>query len=119
NANMGTSTDVDGVFNISAAVQDSLLFSSIGYKPQTLYVGKNRILTVVLVVEGSTLDEVAVVGYGTQRKITLTGAQSTISLREVSKVSTPSISNAIAGKMPGIITRQASGEPGADAAQVF
>lgn len=115
----GTTTDAEGVFSVGVTATDSLLFSFIGYEPQTLAVGASRLLTVVLVPEAGTLEEVAVVGYGTQRKLTLTGAQSSISVREMAKAATPSMSNAIAGKLPGIITRQASGEPGADAAQVF
>lgn len=59
------------------------------------------------------------VGYGVQKKMTVTGAVSTAKIKEISKVATPSLSNAIAGQMPGIISRQASGEPGYDAAQIY
>ena len=112
-------TDAEGQFSITALPIDTLLLTHVGYEPQEIPVGNRIVFTVVMTVSASMMDEIAVVGYGTQRKITVTGAQSTISVRDVERASTPSLSNAIAGKMPGIITRQSSGEPGADAAQVF
>jgi len=111
--------DEQGNFAIPATSSDTLIFSFVGYQTLELAVGQQTDLTVVLTSQDNVLDEVAVVGFGTQRKVTVTGAISSISVREMQKVSTPALSNAIAGKLPGIITRQASGEPGYDAAQVF
>ena len=59
------------------------------------------------------------VGFGTQKKLTVTGAVSGVSTTDMQRVAAPSLSNAIGGRLPGIITRQSSGEPGYDQAQVF
>lgn len=115
----GTKTDAEGRFDIDALPGDTLLFSYVGFVSQEIAIAGRRQVDVILVGSESRLDEAVVIGYGTQRKITLTGAVSSISVSQIEKSSTPSLSNAIAGKMPGIITRQSSGEPGADAAQVF
>lgn len=116
-----TSTDVNGAFSIESVNEtDSIQFSFVGYKTQVWKVGKQHSINVKLLPsEENKLNEVTVVGYGTQKKVSVTGSLSTISVKELQKVSTPSLSNAIAGKLPGIITRQASGEPGYDAAQVY
>ncbi|WP_270087428.1 SusC/RagA family TonB-linked outer membrane protein [Sphingobacterium sp. SYP-B4668] len=119
NKNVTTITDSEGNFVISASPIDTLTFRYIGFQAQEILIGNRTSLTIVMISTESVLEEVAVVGFGTQRKVTVTGAISTISVREMQKVSTPALSNAIAGKLPGIITRQASGEPGYDAAQVF
>lgn len=112
-------TDDKGQFSIVVSPNDTLLFTHVGYASQEIPVENRIVFNVIMVTSESMMEEITVVGYGTQRKITFTGAQSTISIREMEKTSTPSLSNAIAGKLPGIITRQSSGEPGADAAQVF
>jgi len=119
---MGASTNSSGIFIIQVdSPQDSLQFSFIGYMTKTIARGTEKNITVVLEPNRSQsdLEEVAVIGYGTQKKVSVTGSISTISVKEMEKVSTPSLTNAIAGKLPGIITRQASGEPGGDAAQVY
>lgn len=76
-------------------------------------------MEVKMEVDAQAMEEVVVVGYGKQKKVSVTGALSTIASEEVLKVSTPSLSNALAGQMPGIISRQTSGEPGYDQAQVY
>jgi len=117
----GTVTDQKGKFSLSVnSDNDSLQFSFIGYKNKTIRVGSSQEFKIKLEPdEENKLNEVTVVGYGTQKKISVTGSLSTISVKEIQRVSTPALSNAIAGKLPGIITRQASGEPGYDAAQVY
>jgi len=116
----GVVTNGDGQFEIPGVLdQDSLQFSYIGYQSQTVAPKGTDMIVQLLPQDENNLSEVAVVGYGTQKKISVTGAISTVSVKEMQKVSTPSLSNAIAGKLPGIITRQSSGEPGADAAQVY
>ena len=119
NSSLSTQTDELGRFQITAKPTDTLVFKFIGYTTQEIAVGNQTEIAIILSPSSDELEEVAVIGFGTQRKITVTGAQSTISVREMQKTSTPSLSNAIAGKLPGIITRQSSGEPGYDAAQVF
>jgi len=97
----------------------TLVFSAIGYRTQEITLSNRNIVNVALSEIVSNLDEVVVVGYGTQKKVTVTGAVSTVNMKSVQQASTPSLSNAIGGKLPGIITRQSSGEPGYDAAAVY
>jgi TonB-linked SusC/RagA family outer membrane protein len=112
-------SDQDGVFQLRVAANAVLILSHVGYTTKEVPVNGMKILNITLSPVLDKLNEVVVVGFGKQKKISVTGAVSSISTKEISKVSTPAISNAIAGKLPGIITRQASGEPGYDAAQVF
>ncbi|WP_036674214.1 SusC/RagA family TonB-linked outer membrane protein [Pedobacter heparinus] len=117
----GAITNAEGDFTLSVkSEKDSIQFSYIGYKTQTISAGVTGFVTIQMTPRSKeNLDEVAIVGYGTQKKVSVTGAISTISVSEMQKVSTPSLSNAIAGKLPGIITRQATGEPGYDAAAIY
>ncbi len=117
---IGSSTDMDGTFSLY--VQQSvkeLLFSYLGYAPVKSAIPDDGVMFVVMEEDNTMLDEVVFVGYGTQKKMTITGAVTTANLTDVAKVATPSISNAIAGQLPGIISRQSTGEPGYDAAQIF
>jgi TonB-linked SusC/RagA family outer membrane protein len=118
----GTITDLNGKFLLEVGSDsDSLIVSFLGYKSKTIVVGTSRKITVRLEpdVEGNKLNEVQVVGYGTQKKSTMVGAISSVSVKDIQKFSTPSITNAIGGKLAGVITRQTSGEPGYDAAKIF
>jgi len=115
-------TDIEGKFLVEAdSGQDSLVISFVGYITQALVIGDRRDFEIQLEIdeEQQKLDEVVVVGFGTQKKTTLVGAVSSVSVGEIRKVSTPSLSNTIGGKIAGVITRQASGEPGYDAASVY
>lgn len=115
-------TDINGKFLIEVnTTEDSIVVSFIGYKTHTIKVGALRNVTIKLEadIEGQKLNEVQVVGYGTQKKATLVGAVSSVSVREIQKFSTPSLTNAIGGKLAGVVTRQTSGEPGYDAAKIF
>jgi TonB-linked SusC/RagA family outer membrane protein len=117
----GGSTGPDGTFLVEMTNEtDSVSFSYIGYKTRVERPGAARKIEVVLErAQSADLSDVVVVGFGKQKKVSVTAAISSISTREISRVATPSLSNSIAGKLPGIITRQASGEPGYDAAQVY
>ncbi|MCF3112170.1 TonB-dependent receptor [Niabella sp. CC-SYL272] len=118
----GTLTDVNGNFMIEMSSEsDTILITFVGYHDQRVVPGDRRNITVVLYPDENQqkLNEVVVVGYGTQKKLTVTGAVSELSVSQLQQVPAPSLSNAIGGKLPGIITRQSSGEPGYDQAQVF
>ncbi|HWK59054.1 MAG TPA: TonB-dependent receptor [Parapedobacter sp.] len=115
-------TGLDGRFLIEAdSERDSLIVSYVGYTTKRLVIGKEREFNVRLEIdeEGQKLNEVVVVGFGTQKKTTMVGAVSSVSVGEIRKFSTPSLSNTIGGKIAGVITRQSSGEPGYDAASVY
>ncbi len=122
---LGAMTDILGKFLLEVeSPNDSIIVSFIGYKSFVTRVGDlNRTKNVIIKLEldevGRKLNEVVVVGFATQKKQLVTGAISTVKISELQQASTPSLSNAIGGKLPGIITRQVSGEPGYDAANVF
>ncbi|EOR96795.1 TonB-dependent receptor [Arcticibacter svalbardensis MN12-7] len=106
-------TDKDGRFSIrvndNAAV---LVFSSIGFVTQEVVVAGKEILNVVLKMNSTSLNQVVVVGYGTQRKANVTGAVSSISGNELLQSASPNISNDLVGRLPGLIAVNASGAPG-------
>lgn len=118
----GTNTDLNGKFLIEVEQEnDSIVVSFIGYKTITFRAGNQRTVNLKLEpdLEGQKMEEVQVVGFGTQKKTTMVGSVSSVSVTQLQKFSTPSLSNTIGGKLPGVITRQASGEPGYDAATVY
>lgn len=114
-----TNTDKNGIFQIRVPAEDTLILSHVGYDTKEVPVAGKRVLDIVLSISQAALKDVVVVGYGTQKKISVTGAVSSIPVSELQQTATPSLSNAIGGKIPGIITRQSIGEPGYDAASVF
>lgn len=118
----GANTDIEGKFVLAIErPTDTLLITYVGYHPLEVPAGHDVERTFSLMVDEdqSRLEEVTVVGFGTQKKISVTGAISTVSVPELAKMSTPSLSNTLGGRLPGIVTRQASGEPGSDQAQLF
>ncbi|MRX47006.1 SusC/RagA family TonB-linked outer membrane protein [Pedobacter puniceum] len=118
-SNAGTLTDVNGNFKISAKPEDILIFSFIGFDSKTVTVGNQTNLSVSLRSSNTVLDEIAVVGYGTQKKVNLTGSVQT--LRLDSAVNTPVTNSAqlMYGKFSGVQLTQGSGLPGADASSVI
>ena len=114
----GTVTDVDGKFILTLSKEDaSLTFSYTGYQSQTISVQNQQIINLTLE-EGSVLNEVVVVGYGTERKATLTGAVATIDNKKLTTVPVASTANLLAGRVPGVMTRQNSGLPGSENTQI-
>lgn len=111
-----TSTDNKGNFTISPPTGEQVLtFSFIGYQTLERKINKDResYLTVTLTLASNNLDDVVVVGYGTQKKITVTGSVSSVNMADM-RTPVPNLSNALAGKVAGIISVQSSGEPGYD-----
>ena len=118
----GTTADINGKFLIEVPNSKSIISISYqGYHTLEMEVGEERekIFQMEFDEAASKLDEVVVVGFGTQKKVTVTGSMTSVSVKALEQSSAPSLSNALAGRMPGIITRQTSGEPGYDQAQVF
>lgn len=117
---IGVITNDKGEYIITAPTPNSImLVSSVGYKFDTIPVSGRSVVNISLVAANKGLQEIVVVGYGTQKKISVTGAVSELPVAQLEQVPTPSLSNAIGGKLPGVITRQSSGEPGYDQASVF
>ena len=116
----GTLTDVNGRFSLdvpSDAV--SIMVSYVGYASQTIPVAGRATIDVSLVSTLESLDEIVVVGYGTQKRTTVTGSVSVVKGDEVAKIPVANITNAMAGKLAGVLTKQTSGEPGRDNADIY
>ena len=112
---IGIATDVKGAYQLTVPNAASVLqFSFLGFTPVEKAVGSQRIINVTMREAVSALDEVVVVAYGTQKKVTVTGALSSINNKELLKSPAPSMGNALAGKIPGVQTVQYSGLPGHD-----
>lgn len=114
-----TITDIDGRYSIQALSKDILVFSYIGYLTQEIEIKDQTTINVVMREASLELEDIVVVGYGTQKKESVTGALSSVKAEELEKISTPMLTNAIGGVVPGIITRQSSGEPGYNSAEIF
>lgn len=110
----GTSTSADGSFSIDANLGDMLEFTIVGYQKKSVTVGQNKNLMVVMEIKATSANEVVVVGYGTQRKSTLTGAISSVKAEQLTIAPVSNVTNALSGKLPGLITKQTSGQPGSD-----
>lgn len=114
----GVVTDAKGAFSINVPDPGTgpseavLVFSFIGYRTQEMRVGNLATLSVVLTVDDRSLDEVVVVGYGTQRKSDLTGAVASISAAELKKVPLTSLDQGLQGRAPGVQVTQSTGQPG-------
>lgn len=108
----GVLTDIDGVFSIDAEPGATLEVSYIGYIPQTIKIGDQKYLDLKLMEDVKLLEEVVVVGYGVQKKETLTGAVGNLQNDEIMKTKAPSLAQSIQGKVAGLRIRQNNGEPG-------
>lgn len=119
-SNNGGRTDVNGKYNVRARTTDILIFSFIGFETQEVEVGNRTVLNIVLKGTATLLGEVTVnVGYGTVRKVTLTGAVASISGKDLQRSPALNIKNDLAGQLPGVITKMNSGEPGRDNPDIF
>lgn len=119
NSTTGTVTDVNGKYSITVeGIGGVLEFSYIGYKKQEVAVTGQKTIDIVLQPDTEVLEEVVVVGYGSQKKESVVGAISTL---DVTKLTVPgsSISNALAGQLSGIVAMSRSGEPGKNSAADF
>ncbi|WP_229216997.1 SusC/RagA family TonB-linked outer membrane protein [Dyadobacter luteus] len=109
----GTTTDSEGKFSLSIPKSGSILVVSfLGYKRQEIEVGSKTTFQIKLELSTDELQEVVVVGYGTQRKQTLTGAISNIVSEAIKTTTHSSLAQSLQGKVPGVQIRQNSGEPG-------
>ncbi|MGE5943937.1 MAG: SusC/RagA family TonB-linked outer membrane protein, partial [Flavobacteriales bacterium] len=98
----GVSTDFDGNYTIEVKTGDVLEFSYIGLKTQSITVGTQTVINVDLEVDAQSLNEVVVVGYGTQRKVDLTGAISTVKAEDIEKTPNSNVMQSLQGKVPGL-----------------
>jgi TonB-linked SusC/RagA family outer membrane protein len=108
----GTITDFDGRFKISAPVKSIVQISYIGSKTKEVTVGENSDLKIVLEQETKVMEEIVVVGYGTQKKVNLTGSISAISATDIQGTASIDVVNSLSGRAPGVRISQYSSEPG-------
>lgn len=114
NATTGVITDIDGFYMITVpGEQEELEFRFMGYEPKIVKLGKRTTVNVSLKESTSALEEVVVVGYGAQKKVTMTGSVASVNIGSL-KTPVANLSNALQGKVAGIISVQSSGEPGYD-----
>lgn len=115
----GTVTDVNGTFSLEVPLNSTIMVSFIGFGSQEFTIaGDQTVFNVVLTEETENLEEVVVVGYGVQKKETVTGSLSTVSAEELASQPVSSVSQALAGRLPGLIANQSGGRPGKDGATI-
>ena len=119
--NRGVATDINGRYEITVAPGAVLVYSFVGFRTQEMTVGvsDNQIINVSLDETSHEMEEVTIVGYGTQRKVSVVGAISTIKTHELQSGGVTSISNTLTGRMAGLIGIQSSGEPGSDVTEFW
>ncbi|SDQ50780.1 SusC/RagA family TonB-linked outer membrane protein [Flagellimonas zhangzhouensis] len=107
----GVVTDFDGNYAIKAATGDVLIFSYVGFESQEIVVGSSSAIDVGMVEDTNELDEVVIIGYGSQKKSDLTGSVAVVDTEDAKKLVTHDVAKMIQGQAPGV-TVQSSGEPG-------
>jgi TonB-linked SusC/RagA family outer membrane protein len=115
----GTITGADGNFQLKVSQKAVLQISYLGYITQEIVVGNQPAINVTLMENTQQLEEIVVVGYGQQKKESVVGAISQLSSKDLLRSPAGNISQAIAGKLPGVITAQTSGAPGNDDVRIF
>ena len=121
NKKSASTTDLDGLFKLpNVNTGDTLIVSYVSYKTFKQIIKKeDNFFKVTLLPDEGMLDEVVVVGYGQQKKASVVGAIAQVSTKELSQSPVSNVSNALAGRLPGMITVQRSGEPGSDMATMY
>ena len=109
---IGIITDINGNYTLEVPSKSTIVFSYIGYQTQEIALGSQSTINVTLKEDTQKLEEVVVVGYGTQKKVTVTGSVASVSGEELKASPTTNLSNGMVGRMPGVIGFQTADEPG-------
>lgn len=118
--NIGTIADVDGSYVLEGVTKgDVILYDFIGFLPAEFVFDGVQTHNVVMHYASQSLDDVVVVGYGSQKKVSVTGALSQIKTENLVSKPAQTLSTVLGGTMPGIISRQSTGEPGNDYATIY
>jgi len=115
----GTITDLKGEFQLEANSKDVLLLTYIGYQSQEVTVGTKRDIRIQMREDNKALEEVVVIGYGVQKRVSVTGSIAVTKGEELTKQPTTNVVNTLGGRLPGLISYQTSGEPGYDSATLL
>lgn len=117
---VGETTDINGKYELKNVNPNAILvFSYVGYVTQEISLNRRTKLDVVLEENTKLLDEVVVVAYGTQKKINVTGAISQVTNKELKTAPNGNLSSMLQGRLPGLVTKQTSGQPGADGSSLY
>jgi TonB-linked SusC/RagA family outer membrane protein len=111
----GTITAANGRYSVNAGAADTLIFRFLGYAQQEAAVGSRSTVNVVMQPVSVALTQIVVVGYGTQERRDVTGAVASVSGEDLTEVATPSVAQALQGRVAGVQVTPQSGEPGASA----
>ncbi|MCP9766865.1 TonB-dependent receptor [Lacihabitans sp. LS3-19] len=115
----GAITDMNGAFSMNVTGNNPILvFSFVGYASKEVEVGSQSMINISMAPDAANLEEVVVVAYGTQKKVTVTGAVVSVQGDKLIKSPSVDMSNSLAGRLPGLVVIQSSGEPGNDGAKV-
>ncbi len=118
--NQGTISDINGEFSLQVPSSNStLIFSYVGFQEQEISLNRRTYLDVTMEQDIELLDEVIVVGYGTQRRVSVTGAVSTLSNTELIKAPVVGVTNVLGARVAGVTMLQQTGQPGQDAASLL
>jgi TonB-linked SusC/RagA family outer membrane protein len=109
---VGAVTDMDGSFSIAADPNSSLIISCLGYKDVVINVGTKKVLSITLEEDSEALEEVVVVGYGTQTKTNLSGSVSKVGTEVLEARPGANVLNSLQGEIPGLVIQRGSGQPG-------
>ncbi|GAB3280655.1 TonB-dependent receptor [Larkinella harenae] len=118
---LGTSTNAEGEYILSLPDdKNAIIFSFVGYVPQEVLVGTMTNLVVTLKVDEKALEEVVVVGFGEQKKVSVTGAVASVTSEVLQQSSSASLANSLSGRLPGLTSIQSGGgQPGRDDATMY
>jgi len=117
---LGAITDINGKYKIKMEAYHRLLFSYIGFDKVTVLVKEQRVVNAVMKEsEAKEIDEVVITGTGAQKKLTVTGAVTTVDVANLKTNPTSSISNALAGNVAGVLAMQTSGQPGQNSSEFW
>ncbi|MCH4182645.1 MAG: TonB-dependent receptor [Prevotella sp.] len=120
NTAKGTISDLDGNFSLKSMPNDTVVVSYIGFQTYKFIARPNHFYNITLRENAKTIGEVVVVGYGIQKKVSVTGAISTVNMEDLKKSSSASFDNALAGRITGLISTQSGGgQPGVDGASLY
>lgn len=119
NTTNGTISDVNGNYNLTLQRPGAtIVFSFIGFEPKEIP-ANSPVLNVTMTTGSLSVDEVVIVGYGSQRKESVVGSIATTTSEELKQMGTPNLSNALAGRVSGLVTMVGSGRPGGDDAEIY
>lgn len=118
NTTKGTTTDFDGAFSIEASQGEVLEISFVGFEKTRVTVDSNKTYQITLNEDAALLDEVVVVGYGSQKKVNLTGSVATVSFRDEVNQPVTNSGQLLYGRFSGVQLTQSSGNPGADGSSI-